>query len=147
LNNSSAVTFVTTRNTARNNFYTAALYTTRNRGRMLFQNESAGYNPPNRARLFLYHLSPGAPAVNVVAVSSTGRVATLTRGLRFGQVRSVLVPAGSYTMQIRAGGRTIETVRGLGIQAPRRYAAFARGRVGASGDNAFRVDVNVAASQ
>ncbi len=78
----------------------------------------------------------------------TGRWITITRGLRYGQTRQFLVPTGPYRIYLRSRGNVLLNIDGVDLQAGRRYAAYALGKVGANDeDNRLRLFLDVAASQ
>lgn len=135
------------RSLLRNRFHTAAAVGTKGRPRLRVHNETLGRRVPTRAHVFAFHYAPGAPPLDVVALKPDGRVLRLFRHLRFGQTRAVLAPPGPATIQVRAGGRVIRTLPPGELQGGRRYSAFAIGRIGRAGPQAFRVLLNVSSSQ
>lgn len=130
----------------RGDFYTVAAHGSPLRPRLVATNESQGRMAYGRARLTAYHFSPGAPPVDVIATTKTGRTYRLFSRLRYGQTRAAFVPAVPLTIRLRANGRTIKTITGVHPRAGRRYAAFAIGQMGARVDP-FRVLLDVSASQ
>jgi hypothetical protein len=131
-----------------NRFYTVMAYGTQSRPVFRVLDETSGTTHPRMARVYVSHLSAGAPAVDVVARTEGGRWVTLLRGLRYGQTRTLLVSPTKATLYLRSGGYVVHTIPGVELQAGRRYSAFAFGRVGARGDDhKFQVFLDPSASQ
>jgi hypothetical protein len=143
------VLFTTTRRIRLDRFYTLAGVGAEKRPTFRLLDDTSGTTHPRRARLSLTHLSATTGPVDIVAHSkSLGRWVTLTRGLRYGQTRTFLVAPGPYEIFARSRGLVLKSIDGVNLQAGRRYAAYALGRVGASdSDNRFRLFLDVASSQ
>lgn len=143
------VLFSTTRRTGLNRFYTMAVVGSETRPVFRLLDDTSGTTHPRRARLSIAHLSATTGPVDIIARSKNlGRWVTLTRGLRYGQTRTFLLVPGSYQLFVRSRGTVLKSIDGVDLQAGRRYAAYALGRVGASdSDNGFRLFLDVASSQ
>jgi hypothetical protein len=140
--------FNSTRRLRLDRFYSLLAYGTKGRPRFRLLDETVGAVHPRRARFMVTHLSPGAPPIDVIGRSSTGRWLRLASRVRYGQTRYMLVPPGPYHLFIRSGvGNVLHDITNVDLQTGRRYSAFAVGQVGAKGDNAFKVMLDPAASQ
>ena len=149
LNSPRRTLFSGTRRLRRDRFYTFAILGSSFQPIVRLLDDTSGTTNPRRARLSVSHFSYGAPPVDVVAHNtSMGRWITITRGLRYGQTRQFLVPTGPYTIYLRSRGKVLLNISGVDLQAGRRYAAYALGKVGASDEeNGLRLFLDVAASQ
>ena len=126
----------------RGDFYTLIAYGTPARPRFRLFNDSAGEVRFGQSRLTLFHLSPGTPAVQVVAFSKNGSILRLGR-IKYGQVKAVTVPAAPMTIQLRHGDAIVKSIPGIHPRAGRKYAAYVMGRPGED----FLVNLDVTASQ
>lgn len=149
LNSPRRVLFSTTRRTRLDRFYTMAIIGSKANPVFRLLDDTSGTTHPRRARLSIAHLSGTTGPVDIIARSKNmGRWVTLTRGLSYGQTRQFLVMPGPYELFVRSRGTVLKSVDGVDLQAGRRYAAYALGRVGAGDDdNKFRLFLDVASSQ
>ncbi len=93
----------------------------------VFADNIAGTKPDN-AKLRVYHLSPDAPAVDVVANGSE----TLVSGLAFPNASNDFqVKAGSYDLQVKVSGSGTVAIDlpGTKLNANNVYSVFALGRL------------------
>lgn len=106
-------------------------------------NESSGKEMPEKARVRVVHLVPGAPAV-LVTVPSTRAAAGYTKfiaqPLEYSKLASKTVKPDTTKLQIRsADGKIIKESAEIKLEAGKLYSVFAVGEVGATGANAFDI--------
>lgn len=94
-------------------------------------------NNKAKARLNVYHLSPGAPNVDVRAVDYNN--AKVVADLKYGNMKTAYVnPMGVNANVVPAGGsQVVKNLSGINIAGGKSYSVFAVGVVGASGDMSF----------
>ncbi|RYG58160.1 DUF4397 domain-containing protein, partial [bacterium] len=122
------------RNFGRNHFYTVGVYGRLNNPKLFAADDTAGSVPYNRALMTVYHLSPGAPAVNVTGTINGTRVVTLARGLSYGRRTSFPVTAVPMTIRVTRTNQPVnrgvlKTITGVSPRAGRKYAAYVIGNV------------------
>ncbi len=105
---------------------------------LLFVNDSAGKEMPDKARLRVIHAAPGAPDVLVTAPSARGiegYANLLPNPLSYLKAASKTVKPMTTSVQIRTiDGHLVKEVPGVMLAAGKRYDAFALGEVGTSFD-------------
>lgn len=79
------------------------------------------------ARLRFFHGSPDAPAVDIALVGGP----VLIAGAPFGADATITVPAGTYDLEVRVAGTTVEVLqlRGVAFSDGGVYTAYASGLV------------------
>ncbi|PYE54914.1 DUF4397 domain-containing protein [Deinococcus yavapaiensis] len=118
-------------------YYTvAALGKLSNIGLKVFTTTSLNTNKA-KARLNVYHLSPGAPNVDVLAVDYNN--AKVVSNLAYSNVKTAYVnPMGVNANVVPAGGmQVVKNISGINIAGGKSYSVFAVGVVGGTGDMAF----------
>jgi hypothetical protein len=137
-----------------NSFYTLVIATTAGKPALFPQNESSGNLVQDKARIRMYHLSPGAPPVEVTLPAKRNTKdqkvqITYSRlfddPVAYKKVQSRLLSPGTYTLQVRAEGQVLKELTGVQVEAGKRYAIFALGKPGQTGANAFDIVVAPAA--
>lgn len=112
-------------------------------------NESNGKEMPDKARVRVVHLAPGAPAVLITAPSeraASGYTKFLPKALEYGKSGSKTANPMTTKLQIRTeDGKIVKETDEIKLEAGNRYSAFAVGEVGANGAGAFEVIVKPAA--
>jgi hypothetical protein len=112
-------------------------------------NESSGTEMPDKARVRVVHLAPGAPAVLVTAPSEkakSGYAKFISKPLEYSKSASKTAKPMAVKLQIRTeDGKIIKETAELTLEAGKRYSAFAVGEVGATGANAIDIIVKPAA--
>lgn len=132
------------RNFSNNHFYTVGVYGRLRSPKLFAADDTAGNAPYGRALLTVYHLAPGAPAVNVTGTIRGNDVVTLGRGIRYGRRAALPVRAVPMTIRVtRANGGVLKTITGVSPRAGRKYAAYIIGNVSRN----FKVLLDVTASQ
>lgn len=111
--------------------YVVAAVTMDAKPNLLMQNEETGKPNPAKASLRVYHLVPGAPAVQITTPSARGKdkMRTMLKDLEFGKSRSATLPTGTASVQVRLGDKLLKEVPAT-VEAGKRYAAFAIGSAG-----------------
>ncbi len=142
-NNPSRTLVQGARNLRADDFYTLGAYASHSRTRLFALDDSLGSVPSSQARITFAHLSPGAPPVDVVATTKTGRSYLLLRKLGYGHMRAANVPAVPMTITLRYRGGILKTVPNVEPRAGRKYSAYAIGRIGQN----FQVLLEPSASQ
>ena len=116
---------------------------------LLVVNDSTGKEMPDKARVRVVHLSPGAPAVLITAPSTRAKIGYtkfIAKPLEYGKSASKTVKPMTAKLQVRTeDGKIVKETGDLELVAGKRYDAFAIGEVGATGANAFEVLVKPAA--
>ncbi|BCM92522.1 hypothetical protein IAD21_04404 [Abditibacteriota bacterium] len=132
------------RNFGRDHFYTVGVFGRLNAPQVFAADDTAGRVPYNRALLTVYHLSPGAPAVNITGTIRGTEVLTFARGLRYDRRTVLSVPAVPMTIRVtRANGGVLKTITGVSPRAGRKYAAYIIGNVSRN----FKVLLDITGSQ
>lgn len=112
-------------------------------------NESNGKEMPDKARVRVVHLAPGAPPVLITAPSTraaSGYTKFLAKPLEYGKSGSKTANPMTTKLQVRTeDGKIVKETDEIKLEAGNRYSAFAVGEVGASGAGAFDVIVKPAA--
>ncbi len=131
-----------------NHFYTVGVFGRLASPKLFAADDTAGSVPYNRALLTVYHLSPGAPAVNVTGTIGGTRVITLARNLSYNHRTAFSVPAVPMTIRVVRPNKPVnvgilKTVTGVSPRAGRKYAAYIIGNVSRN----FKVLLDVTASQ
>ncbi len=96
-----------------------------------------------KAQLNVYHLSPGAPNVDVLAVDLDNF--KVVNNLPFGRERTVLVNPMGVNVNIVPAGKmepVVANLKGISVAGGKSYSVFAFGIVGGKGDMAFAVIPN-----
>jgi len=137
-------------------FYTVAAFgeagnTDASKPAFLNINESTGKETASskgKARVFVTHLAPGAPTVDITTPSKNkkGYASFLTK-VEYAKKRSKTAKAATTILQVRADGKVIKEIADVKLEADHRYSVFAVGKVGGEGDSAFDVIVKPAATQ
>lgn len=132
------------RSLAAEGYFVAAAATVGSKPVILVQNETTGKGSEKRASVRFYHLSPDAGPVSISAPSASRMAKNGTRSvvkeLLPGKSRSASLPSGSTTLSLSAGGKVLKQVP-VAVEAGHRYAAFAVGKAGGTGDEALEVIV------
>lgn len=118
-------------------FYTLAI-TGKQAASLLFINDSSGKEMPDKARVRVVHLAPGAPDVLITVPSTHGKqgyARLIAQPLAYlGSGSKTLAPM-TTTFQIRTqDGEIVKEVIGLQLQAGKRYDVFALGEIGSTFD-------------
>ncbi len=112
-------------------------------------NESNGKEMPEKARVRVVHLAPGAPAVLITAPSTraaAGYTKFLPKALEYGKSGSKTANPMTTKLQIRTeDGKIVKETDEIKLEAGNRYSAFAVGELGANGAGTFEVIVKPAA--
>ncbi|MBB6611404.1 DUF4397 domain-containing protein [Pontibacter sp. Tf4] len=84
------------------------------------------------AKIRFVHLSPDAPAVDIVNVTDVANESVLADGISFRDATAFAsVPAGTYNLEVRtdADGTVVLPVNGIVLESGKIYTVFARGFV------------------
>ena len=147
-NNPTRVLVSGSRNFGTNHFYTVGVFGRLNKPQLFAADDTAPRVPYNRALLSVYHLSPGAPAVNVTGTINGTRVVTLARDLTYNRRGVLAIPAVPMTIRITRTKQPVnigvlKTVTGFKPKAGLKYTAYVIGNVSRN----FTVLLNKAATQ
>ncbi len=106
-------------------------------------NESNGIEMPDKARVRVVHLAPGAPAVLITIPSeraAAGYTKFVAKPLEYGSVGSKTAKPMTTKLQVRSeDGKMIKESAEVQLEAGKRYSAFAVGEVGATGAGALDI--------
>lgn len=131
-------------------FFTVVPYGTVTRPRLLVLREDAGKPMRqwmNQSRVFVANLSPTGRVLNVRLSYNGKRFRPMINSLRYGQVKTAYVPAGTAKVQVRVGKSVIRTMN-VNMRPGRRHSMFLIGNIGATAGNAaFKLVHEDAASQ
>ena len=127
----------------RGDFSTLGAYGTPQRARLLAIKDSRGPELVRQARLAVFNLSPGSPALEILASSKSGGTYVLARRVRYGRSASAPVEAEPTTLRVRVAGRTLQSINTFEPRGGERYSAYVIGRVGEN----LRVVIGASASQ
>lgn len=111
-------------------FATLGAHGTPERARLLVVDDGGGPEPQKQARLSIFNLSIGSPALEILASSESAGTYVLARRLRSGRSASTLVPGEPTTLRVRIAARTLKTINTFEPRAGRRYVAYVIGRAG-----------------
>lgn len=127
---------------AKDKFFTLCI-TGKEAATVLFINDSTGQEMPEKAKVKVVHLSPGAPDVLVTVPSARARagknytsfVGTAAKPLSYLKSASKSAKPMTTTIQVRTlDGKIIKEVPDVKFEAGKRYDAFAVGEVGPTFD-------------
>lgn len=124
-------------------FSTLGAYGTPQRARLLTVEDSRGPALVRQARLAVFNLSPGSPALEILASSKSGGTYILARRVRYGRTASSSVDAEPTTLRVRMAGRTLQSINTFEPRGGERYSAYVIGRAGEN----LRVVIGTSASQ
>lgn len=147
-NNPTRVLVSGSRTFTRDHFYTVGVFGRLNSPRLFAADDTATRVPNNRALLSVYHLAPGAPAVNVTGTINGTRVITLGRNLSYNRHTALAIPAVPMTIRITRTNRPVnvgvlKTVTGFKPRAGLKYTAYVIGNVSRN----FKVLLDSSATQ
>ena len=127
-------------------YYTVAAYGTMDKALLTTQNDNTGKEDTAKARIRAFHLAPGAPDVEITTPSTRAKDGTsnVFKKLAYGKDMTKAVAPGKITLQVRADGKIIKEVPDVTLEAGKKYAIFAVGKVGGAGEQAFDVLVKPA---
>ncbi len=118
-------------------FWTLAI-TGKQAASLLFINDSIGKDMPDKARVRVVHLAPGAPTVLVTVPSKRGAKGYanfVAKPLSYLDSAMKTAKPMTTTIQIRTeDGKVVKEVADVTLVAGKRYDAFAVGEVGSSFD-------------
>ena len=118
-------------------YYTMAIMG-KSKPALMFVNESAGKAMPEKARVRVVHLAPGAPDVMLTMPSTrakSGYTKFVPKPLAYGAMASKTFKPMDTAIQIRTqDGKIVKEVTGLKLEAGKTYSAFAVGEVGSTFD-------------
>ena len=118
--------------------YFSLVITGKQKAALLFVNDSTGKEMPDKARVRVIHVSPGAPDVLVTIPSARGTKGYtnfIAKPLGYQKSASKTAKPMTTTIQIRTeDGKVIKEVADVTLVAGKRYDAFAVGEVGSSFD-------------
>jgi hypothetical protein len=131
---------------AKDGYYTVAAYGTKDKALLTTQNDATGKADEKKARIRVFHLSPGAPPVDITTPSTRAKdgAADVIKKIEYGKDSTKLVEPGKITLQVRADGKIIKEIADVTLEAGKRYNIFAVGKAGATGAEAFDVIVKSA---
>ncbi len=114
----------------RDGYYTVAVYGMAAKPMMANQNDNTGKSDEKKARIRVFHLVEGAPAVNITTPSTRAKdgATDVIKKLEVGKDATKLVAPGKMTLQVRADGKLLKEMPDVTIEAGKRYAVFAVGK-------------------
>lgn len=118
-------------------YYTvAAIGEVKNLSAKVFTSTSMNMNK-GKAKLNVYHLSPGAPAVDVRAVDYNN--AKVVSNLAYPNRATAYVDPMAVNANVVPAGKTdiVKNIKGISIAGGKSYSVFAVGLVGGKGNMAF----------
>lgn len=118
--------------------YFSLVITGKQKAALLFVNDSTGKEMPEKARVRVIHVAPGAPDVLVTVPSTRGEKGYanfIAKPLGYQKSASKTAKPMTTTIQIRTeNGKVVKEVTDVKLEAGKRYDAFALGEVGSTFD-------------
>ena len=122
---------------AKGKFFTLAI-TGKQAASLLLVNDSIGKEMPDKARVRVVHLAPGAPSVLVTVPSTRGKKGYanfVAKPLAYLESAAKTAKPMTTTIQVRTeDGKIVKEVADVRLEAGKRYDAFALGEVGSTFD-------------
>ncbi len=115
---------------SRDGYYTVAVAGMAAKMMLINQNDNTGKTAEKKARIRVFHLVPGAPAVDITTPSTRAKdgATNVIKKLEFGKDATKLVAPGKMTLQVRADGKVLKEMADVTLEAGKRYAIFAVGK-------------------
>ncbi len=136
-------------NATKGKFYTIVAYGDFAKAQLEVENDSSSKDVAGKAKVRVYDLAPGAPALLVTTLSTKnkeGYAKFVAKPLEFGQDSLKTVKPETLTLQVRgADEKVIKEVADVKLEAGKRYCAYAVGKIGGAGNMAFDILVKPAA--
>ena len=114
----------------RDGYYTVAIAGMAAKPMLINQNDHTGKSDEKKARIRVFHLVPGAPAVDITTPSTRAKdgATDVIKGLEYGKDSTKLVAPSKMTLQVRADGKVLKEMPDVTLEAGKRYAIFAVGK-------------------
>lgn len=114
----------------RDGYYTVAVYGMAAKPIMINQNDNTGKTDEKKARLRVFHLVEGAPALDITTPSTRAKdgATNIIKKLELGKDATKLVAPGKMTLQVRADGKLLKEMPDVTLEAGKRYAIFVVGK-------------------
>lgn len=127
-------------------YYTVAAYGTMDKALLTTQNDNSGKEDTAKARIRAFHLAPGIPDVEITTPSTRAKDGTsnVFKKLVYGKDMTKSVAPGKITLKVSADGKLLKELADVTLEAGKKYAIFAVGKAGGTGEQAFDVLVKPA---
>lgn len=118
---------------SRDGYYTVAVSGMADKPMMVNQNDNTGKADEKKARIRVFHLVPGGPSVSITTPSTRAKdgASDVIKALEYGKDTTRLVAPGKVTLQVRADGKVLKEVTDVTLEAGKKYAVFAVGKLDA----------------
>lgn len=121
----------------RDGYYTIAPFGTMDKAKLTVQNDLTSKSDEKQARLRVFNLAPDAARLSFAFIN--GEKPTIIKDLEYGEDTTKLIEPGTIMVQVGIGDKVVYEVPNVKLEAGKRYAIFAVGKLNLLGPQAFEL--------
>ncbi|HEY0074772.1 MAG TPA: DUF4397 domain-containing protein [Abditibacteriaceae bacterium] len=129
---------------SRDGYYTIAPYGTMDKARLTVQNDLTSKSDEKQARIRVFHLAPGAPKLSFAFTSR--QKPNIIKDLEYGEDTTKLIEPGTLIVQVGINNKVVYALPKVSLEAGKRYAVFAVGKLNLPGPQAFELIIQTMGS-
>lgn len=126
---------------SRDGYYTIAPYGTMDKSKLTVQNDNTGKSDDKKARIRLFHLAPDAPDLSFAFLAPNDKKPEIIKNIEYGADTTKLIEPGTLILQVGVNEKVVYEVPNVTLEAGKRYAIFAVGKLNVPGPQAFELIV------